>query len=45
MKIWQDPSDADPIAEGIVAIDTDRPSMVPVVVACGDTPAWGPSAK
>ena len=45
MKVWENSSDSEPKAAGIVAVDTDRPSKAPVIVACGDAPSWGPPAR
>jgi hypothetical protein len=43
MKLWEHFYDSAPLAAGIVVVDTDRPSKPAVIVACGDTPAWGPA--
>jgi hypothetical protein len=38
------PGRNEPVARGILAVDTSSPNPAPVHVACGDSPSWGPVA-
>jgi dipeptidyl aminopeptidase/acylaminoacyl peptidase len=42
LTLQEDPEETEPTAMGIVAVDTDHPAGPPVILACGDTPTWGP---